>query len=146
MLKRDKPGRGFAFFFSSPLTVAYSLLSAMNSLLILAILCVVMPTALANAFPSVVGTFMGMADWYEFKVDVSKPMGGEVANYQQKTRLVFTEQEGRRPHEIAFAFALTLQSHITCLVPSACPLSTLLTFPSQSELAHHQLSCNTTIS
>ena len=37
-----------------------------------------------------------MADWYEFQVDTSVPagLGGPITNYQQNTRLTFTEQQG----------------------------------------------------
>lgn len=67
----------------------------MNNLLVALVCLLVVNTACATgAFPSVLGIFMGMADWYEFNVDTSKPLGGAVANYQQNTRLVFTEQQG----------------------------------------------------
>ena len=67
----------------------------MNNLLVALVCLLVVNTACATgAFTSVLGIFMGMADWYEFDVDTSKPLGGAVANYQQNTRLVFTEQQG----------------------------------------------------
>jgi len=79
----------------------------MNNLLFIAAFCLVLvhtACAGAGAYPNVIGTFMGMADWYEFKVDASKTMGGEVSNYQQNTRLVFTEQKGTdRDSVIVFA-------------------------------------------
>jgi hypothetical protein len=53
-------------------------------------------TAPIGTWPSVIGTFQGLADWYEFQVDLASPasLGGEVSNYQQDTRLTFLEQEG----------------------------------------------------
>jgi len=67
----------------------------MNNLLVALVCLLVVNTACATGvFPNVLGTFMGMAEWYEFNVDTSKPLGGDVTNYQQNTRLVFTEQQG----------------------------------------------------
>jgi hypothetical protein len=77
----------------------------MNYLVVALVCLLVVKTAgAAGAFPNVLGTFMGMADWYEFKVDASKPLGGAIANYQQNARLVFTEQEG------VWGFCLVLRS------------------------------------
>ena len=48
-------------------------------------------------YPSVIGKFNGMADWYEFMTDPSmgpQKYGTAIENYKQKTRLMFTEQQG----------------------------------------------------
>ncbi len=50
--------------------------------------------ATSSEFPQVVGTFQGMADWYEFMVDESEDFGGSIINYQQNTKLIWTEQQG----------------------------------------------------
>ncbi len=50
----------------------------------------------AAEFPSVIGTFSGMADWYEFttKPDDSSSLGSDIVNYKQDTRLTFSQQQG----------------------------------------------------
>jgi hypothetical protein len=48
-------------------------------------------------YPSVIGKFNGMADWYEFRTDPplgAQQYGSPIENYKQKTRLQFTEQQG----------------------------------------------------
>ena len=72
------------------------------SMTIFPLMCVllfaVVSVTATSEFPSVVGIFSGMADWYEFKTtpnDIkSHPLGSDIINYKQDTRLVFTEQQG----------------------------------------------------
>lgn len=46
-------------------------------------------------YPSIIGKFNGLADWYEFTSDPSLGQyGSAIENYKQKTRLQFTEQQG----------------------------------------------------
>ena len=47
-----------------------------------------------NAFPSMIGSFEGNADWYEFTTNPGSEYGSDIINYKQLTRLSFTEQEG----------------------------------------------------
>jgi hypothetical protein len=59
--------------------------------LCLALLCA---TTAIESFPSLLGTFQGEADWYEFTVDTTKEMGSDIINYKQLTNIVVTEQQG----------------------------------------------------
>ncbi len=71
-----------------------------HSLLLVSIAALVVLRTVQGApigtWPNVIGTFQGLADWYEFQVDLATPasVGGPISNYQQDTRLTFTEQEG----------------------------------------------------
>ena len=51
-----------------------------------------------EAFPDMLGTFSGLADWYEFNTtpEEGDPMslGSDIINYKQNTRLKLTEQTG----------------------------------------------------